>query len=176
MSVVVDDEEPSAKALADAAVLHERDGELLYSYRCPLHGADHTVAYSPAFARQYLAAAGDETCCCPAGMGWSVRHGLARARLLAWLLAVLWIANALDLVLTLKAIALGKATEMNGVMGAFLKAGSAEAVAFKLGVVTAGVVALWLARRRGIVLPLAVGLAGAFVGLVVYEALSLLLG
>jgi len=173
--VTVSHGEPSPDALA-AAALRWRAGKLDYSYRCPRHGTAHTVPYAPAFARQYLAAVGDGACCCPGRAGWPVRVGLSRTRLLAWLLVILWSANVADLVLTLKAIALGKATEANRLMDAFFRAGSDDAIAFKLGVATAAVVVLWLARRRPVVLPASVLLTTAFVALVAYEALSLYVG
>ncbi len=155
------------------ARLAETGSGLVFSYRCPLHGERRTVPYDPAFARRYVAAARDGACCCAERAPWTVRHGLARTRLLAWLLAIVWLANLCDLLLTLRALSLGRATEANRLMAAVLQGGSLGAALIKVGGVTLGVVLLWVLRRRGMVLPATAVLALAFVALVVYEALSL---
>ena len=161
-------------AAADVARLQRAPGGLEYAYRCPLHDADRVAPYTPAFARQFLTASADGLCCCLGEMPWSVRHGLARSRLLAWLLITLWLANLTDLLLTLRAVAAGRATEANGVMSYFLHAGSLAAGVFKVGLVSAAVVLLWILRRRSVVLPATAALTLALVALVAYEALALL--
>ena len=171
-AAVVDGTSADGAAAAPARLAKTGEG-LVFSYRCPLHGEWHTVPYGPAFARRYVAAAGDGACCCPGRAPWSVRRGLARTRLLAWLLAIVWLANLCDLVLTLRALSQGRATEANRLMAVVLQGGSLGAALIKVGGVTLGVVLLWLLRRRGIVLPATAVLALAFVALVVYEALSL---
>lgn len=158
------------------ARLQRTDGGPTFAYRCPLHDADHVVPYAPGFARQYLAATADGLCCCPGGAAWSVRHGLARTRLLAWLLVALWFANLCDLLLTMRLVASGQATEANGVMRYFLHSGSLAAGVFKLGLVSGAVVLLWRLRHRGVVLRVTAALVVVFTALVVYEALSLVSG
>jgi hypothetical protein len=175
--VVVAADSPQAEARhSGVARLRETTGGLEYAYRCPLHGTDHVVAFAPSFARQFIAAKADGLCCCPGGSSWSVRHGLARSQLLAWLLVTLCLANLVDLLLTMRAIALGRATEANGVMGYFFRAGSLPAVIFKVGLVGGAVVLLWRLRRRGVVLFVSAELVLILTAVVVYEALSLLAG
>jgi hypothetical protein len=171
--VVVDDGAPTDQAAAAPARLTDTGAGLVFSYRCPLHGEAHLVPYAPAFARQYVAAASNGACCCPGRAPWSVRHGLAPTSLLACLLAIVWLTNLCDLMLTLHALSLGRATEANRLMAVVLQGGSLGAVLIKVGGVTLGVVLLWVLRRRTIVLPATGVLALAFVALVVYEALSL---
>ena len=171
-ATVVDGTSADGAAAGPARLAKTGEG-LVFSYRCPLHGEWHTVPYGPACARRYVAAAGDGACCCPGRAPWSVRRGLARTRLLAWLLAIVWLANLCDLVLTLRALSQGRATEANRLMAVVLQGGSLGAALVKVGGVTLGVVLLWLLRRRGIVLPATAVLALGFVALVVYEALSL---
>ena len=84
------------------------------------------------------------------------------------------LANLADLLLTLRAVAAGRATEANGVMSYFLHAGSLAAGVFKVGLVSAAVVLLWILRRRSVVLPATAALTLALVALVAYEALALL--
>lgn len=174
--IVVGDGKLPSEASAEPARLLETEMGLIYSYRCPLHDTQLTEPYAPGFARRYLAARADGTCCCPLTAPWSVRHGLSSMRLLPGLLLVLWIANICDLVLTIRAVALGRATEVNGVMGYFLRSSSLAAALFKIGIVTAAVLLLWLLRRRRVVLAVAVVLAIIFVALVCYEVLSLASG
>jgi hypothetical protein len=95
------------------------------------------------------------------------------AHYLRWLLAALWLLNLADLLLTRQALAGGVAQEANQVMGFFISAGPLAAVAFKVGVVTLGVVSLWLLRRHRIV-PVATALATGFYAVVVaYEVVHL---
>lgn len=67
---------------------------------------------------------------------------------LRWLLLTLWLLNVMDLLLTRDALARGVAEEANRIMGFFMDAGPVVAVAFKIGVVTAGIAFLWLLRRH----------------------------
>jgi hypothetical protein len=149
------------------------DGGPVCSYDCPQHGQAHVVPYTPGLARRLMVAADDKACCCPGGEPWSVRHGLARTRLLGWLLATLWVTNLCDLLLTLQALAVHRAIEVNRLMSYVLRAGALPASIVKLGIVSVGVVLLWWLRRRASVLPATAALTLAFVALVVYEALSL---
>jgi hypothetical protein len=158
------------------ASLRQGDSKLEYAYRCPLHDTDRVAPYTPALARQFIAATADHLCCCPGGAPWSVRRGLVRTPLLSWLLATLWLANLCDLLLTTRAVALGRATEANGLMSYFLHVGSLTAGVFKVGLVTLAVVALWRLRRRGVVLWVAAALTIVLVAVVCYEALSLFAG
>ena len=75
--------------------VRQGDAGLLCSYSCPQHGLGHVVSYTPQFARRLVVAVEDKACCCPGSEPWSVRHGLARTRLLGWLLATLWVAVGL---------------------------------------------------------------------------------
>lgn len=172
-AIAVDNGSPADGRDVGVARLQQRDGGLALAYRCPLHATDHVAPYTPALAREFLTASADRLCCCPQGAVWSVRHGLARTRLLGWLLATLWLANLGDLLLTLHALAVGRATEVNGLMSYFLHAGSLAVAVFKVGLVSAAVVLFWLLRRRSVVLPATAVLTLTFVALVVYEAFSL---
>jgi hypothetical protein len=174
--IVAIDGVPAEGSCEGSARLLSSDSGPVYCYRCPVHGTEHTVPYAPGFARQYFVAMADRACCCPLTAPWSVRHGLGRMRLLAWLLIILWTANLGDLILTLRAVARGRATEVNRLMSVFLDAGSFPAALFKIGVVSAAVAFLWLLRRRRAVLPAAATLTLLFVALVAYEALSLASG
>jgi hypothetical protein len=98
-----------------------------------------------------------------------VNDGL-RDRVLFWLLLGLWVFNATDLLITRRALALGRAQEANGVMKVLLHAGSLPAFTFKIGVVTLGVFVLWRLRSHHAVLLAASLLAVAFAVLVSYEA------
>ena len=55
--------------------------------------------------------------------------------------------NVADLLLTRYSLWLGFATESNGIMDYFLRAGEVQARAFKIGIVTVGALLLW--RLRG---------------------------
>jgi hypothetical protein len=94
-----------------------------------------------------------------------------RDRVLFWLLLGLWAFNATDLLLTRRAIALGRAQEANGVMKVLMHAGSLPAYGFKIGFVTLGVVLLWRLRSHHAVLLAATLLAASFAVVVSYEAL-----
>ena len=171
--VIVPAAETTAVASAATGRVSQGDAGLVCSYRCPQHGQEHEVSYTPQFARRLVVAAEDRVCCCPGGESWSVRHGMGRTRLLAWLLATLWIANLCDLLLTLRAIGMHRAIEANRLMDYVLRAGSLPAAIVKLGIVSVGVALLWRFRRRPPVLRATAIVTLAFVALVVYEALSL---
>ena len=70
----------------------------------------------------------------------------SRDRLLLLLLIELWVLNVADLALTRYSLWLGFATESNGVMDYFLRAGTVPALAFKVGIVTVGALLLWRLR------------------------------
>ena len=93
----------------------------------------------------------------------------ACAPLTTWLLFALWVLNAADFTLTANALSLGIADEANRVMAFFLDAGLGYAFVFKIGVVTAGVLALWLLRRRRVTLVATAALAFAYALVVVYQ-------
>lgn len=93
----------------------------------------------------------------------------ACAPLTTWLLFALWVLNVADFVLTANALALGIADEANRVMGYFLEAGLGQAFVFKIGVVSAGVLGLWLLRRRRVTLVASAALTGAYALVVVYQ-------
>ncbi len=97
----------------------------------------------------------------------------SRTRLLAWLLLLLWVANLCDLALTLCATTFRRAGEANPLMDALLRWSPVGAAFFKICLVAAVLLVLWLIRGRRVVLPLAMALDAAFIALVVYETLSL---
>lgn len=97
------------------------------------------------------------------------RLGVSAPQLLVLLLAEVWLLNLADLLLTRYVLRLGFATESNVVMGYFIRQGHFAAGAFKLGIVTLGVVLLWLLRRRAGVVLGAVLLAGVFAAVVAYQ-------
>ena len=101
------------------------------------------------------------------------RVGAARSGLVAVLLGAVWLLNLADLLLTRRALWLGFASESNRVMGYFLRQGSMSATAFKIGIVTVGVVLLWRLRSRRSVVFAAALLAAVFAGVVTYQVLWL---
>ena len=90
-------------------------------------------------------------------------------QVLFWLLACLWLLNVADLALTKYSMDLGYASESNDVMRYFLHVGTFTAAAFKVGIVTVGVLMLWQLRRYRAALFAAVLLAGIFAAVVAYE-------
>ena len=102
------------------------------------------------------------------------RPSESRDRLLLLLLAELWLLNAADLALTRYSMWLGFATESNGIMDFFLRAGAVQALAFKLGIVTVGALLLWRLRAYRIATVAAGLLAGVLAAVVVYQALWVL--
>lgn len=98
------------------------------------------------------------------------KGGIRGEQLLFWCLLELWVLNVADLLLTRYALWLGFATEENGVMRYFLHEGTLLAAAFKIGIVTVGVVALWRVRRRPAALGAAILLTVVFAAVVAYQA------
>lgn len=108
-----------------------------------------------------------------------VRHSrrvpsAARDQVLLLLLLELWALNVADLALTRYALWLGFATESNGVMDFFLRAGTLPALTFKIGVVTLGALLLWRLRVYRAATMAAALLAAVFAAVVVYQALWVL--
>jgi len=93
--------------------------------------------------------------------------------LVIWLLLAVWVFNTVDLVLTADALRSGRAEELNPLMDALFSWGLLPVAAYKIGVVTAGLVALWLLRRHRIVLFAAAGLAGMLGLVVLYHVVGL---
>lgn len=93
----------------------------------------------------------------------------ACASLTTWLLFALWVLNVADFVLTTNALASGIADEANRVMGYFLEVGLVQAFVFKVGVVSAGVLGLWLLRRRRVTLVASAALTTAYGLVVLYQ-------
>ena len=93
----------------------------------------------------------------------------SRDQLLLVLLAELWMLNVADLALTRYAMWLGFATESNGVMDYFLRAGTVPALAFKVGIVTVGALLLWRLRHYRAAAFAAVLLTGVLAAVVAYQ-------
>jgi hypothetical protein len=102
-----------------------------------------------------------------------LKRDQVRRRILFWLLLGLWSFNICDFLLTREAISMGRATEANGVMSYMLNVGTVSALAFKLGIVSVGVLVLWRLRKHEAVLLAATLLAAVFGALVLYQALKL---
>jgi hypothetical protein len=90
-----------------------------------------------------------------------------------WLLAAVWVFNAADLLFTADALRAGRAEELNPFMDALFSWGLVPAALYKIGVVTAGIVALWLLRSHKVVLFAAASLAVALGAVVVYHVIGL---
>jgi hypothetical protein len=95
----------------------------------------------------------------------------SRDRLLLLLLVELWALNIADLALTRYSMWLGFATESNGVMDYFLRAGTVPALAFKVGIVTVGALLLWRLRAYRVATVAAAMLAVVLAAVVAYQAL-----
>jgi hypothetical protein len=95
----------------------------------------------------------------------------SRDRLLLLLLVELWALNVADLALTRYSMWLGFATESNGVMDYFLRAGTVPALAFKVGIVTVGALLLWRLRAYRVATVAAAMLAVVLAAVVAYQAL-----
>jgi hypothetical protein len=93
----------------------------------------------------------------------------SRDRLLLLLLIELSALNIADLALTRYSMWLGFATESNGVMDYFLRAGTVPALAFKVGVVAVGALLLWRLRVYRIATVAAALLTGVLAAVVAYE-------
>lgn len=102
------------------------------------------------------------------------RPSESRDQLLLLLLAQLWALNVADLALTRYAMWLGFATESNGIMDYFLRAGTVPALAFKVGIVTVGALLLWRLRVYRVATVAAALLAAVLAAVVVYQALWVL--
>jgi len=93
--------------------------------------------------------------------------------LVVWLLLAVWVFNVADFVLTADALQAGRAEELNPLMDALFGLGLLPVALYKIGVVTAGLVALWLLRRHRIVLYTAAALAVLLGLIVVYHIVGL---
>ncbi len=97
------------------------------------------------------------------------RPSESRDRLLLLLLIELWLLNVADLALTRYAMWLGFATESNGIMDYFLRAGTLPALLFKVGIVSLGALLLWRLRVYVAATVAAALLAGVFAAVVAYQ-------
>ncbi|HMK92028.1 MAG TPA: DUF5658 family protein, partial [Thermoleophilia bacterium] len=88
-----------------------------------------------------------------------------------WQLVALSVLNVCDLVLTTQAMGVGHVLEVNHVMGFFLRHGPLVTIGFKLGIVTAGVAALWLLRSHRAALTAARVLTALYAVVVLYQLL-----
>jgi hypothetical protein len=102
------------------------------------------------------------------------RPSEARDRLLLLLLIELLILNVLDLALTRYAMWLGFATESNGIMDYFLRAGTLPALLFKVGIVSLGAFLLWRLRVYTVATVAAALMTGVFAAVVAYQVLWVL--
>jgi hypothetical protein len=97
------------------------------------------------------------------------RPSEARDRLLLLLLVELLLLNVADLALTRYAMWLGFATESNGIMDYFLRAGTLPALLFKIGIVSLGAILLWRLRVYVVATVAAALLAFVFAAVVAYQ-------
>jgi hypothetical protein len=97
------------------------------------------------------------------------RPSEARDRLLILLLIELWVLNVADLALTRYALWLGFATESNGIMDYFLRAGTLPTLLFKVGIVSLGALLLWRLRAYTVATVAAALVAGVFAAVVAYQ-------
>jgi len=97
------------------------------------------------------------------------RPSEARDRLLLLLLIELWVLNVADLALTRYGMWLGFATESNGVMEYFLRAGTLPALLFKVGIVSLGALLLWRLRAYVVATVAAALMAFVFAAVVAYQ-------
>lgn len=102
------------------------------------------------------------------------RPSEGRDRLLLFLLVELWLLNVADLALTRYGIWLGFATESNGIMEYFLRAGTLPALLFKVGIVSLGALLLWRLRAYTIATVAAALVAFVLAAVVAYQAFWLL--
>lgn len=144
---------------------------LLLRYVCPHCGTLHRVPFERGFARSYVAALADNDCLCPGRTSWLVSHGIRPRPVVVAALAALWMLNLGDLLLTRRALQSGIASEANSLMNFLLGLGWLPAIAFKVGVVTVGVLVLWRYRHHRFAVVSALSLT-LFYGLVVlYQAI-----
>lgn len=85
------------------------------------------------------------------------------------LLVSLWLLNLADFLLTRHALWRGIAEETNWLMSYFFQQGMVPAVAFKIGMVTVGVLVLWRLRKYPEALLAALLLTFFFTLVVVYQ-------
>ena len=97
------------------------------------------------------------------------RPSEARDRLLLLLLVELSLLNVADLALTRYAMWLGFATESNGIMDYFLRAGTLPALLFKVGIVSLGALLLWRLRVYFVATAAAALMTGVFAAVVAYQ-------
>ena len=97
------------------------------------------------------------------------RPSEARDQLLILLLVQLWVLNIADLALTRYGMWLGFATESNGVMDYFLRAGTLPALLFKVGIVSLGSILLWRLRHYTVATVAAALMALVFAAVVAYQ-------
>jgi hypothetical protein len=97
------------------------------------------------------------------------RPSEARDRLLLLLLMELLVLNVVDLALTRYAMWLGFATESNGVMDYFLRAGTLAALLFKVGIVSLGAILLWRLRVYVVATVAAALMTFVFAAVVAYQ-------
>ncbi|HTX69684.1 MAG TPA: DUF5658 family protein [Thermoleophilia bacterium] len=97
------------------------------------------------------------------------RPSETRDRLLLLLLIELWVLNVADLALTRYGMWLGFATESNGVMEYFLRAGTLPALLFKVGIVSLGALLLWRLRAYVVATVAAALMAFVFAAVVAYQ-------
>jgi hypothetical protein len=102
------------------------------------------------------------------------RPSEARDRLLLLLLVELWLLNVADLALTRYGIWLGFATESNGIMAYFLRAGTLPALLFKVGIVSLGALLLWRLRAYAVATVAAALVGFVLAAVVAYQAFWLL--
>jgi hypothetical protein len=94
-----------------------------------------------------------------------------RTRLLATMLAIVWLANIADFMLTRRAMAMGKASEGNAVLGLLMHTSGLLALVVKVALVTVGIALLWLLRAHRAALLGSAALLVLFAALVTYQAL-----
>ena len=143
--------------------LEHRGAGLAVVHTCPDCGRVSIVPFVPGAG---LAAAPPCACATP------VAAPHRRALVVGGALVLLWILNLEDVLLTRRALALG-ATEVNAIMGLFLRLGFLPAALIKMSIVTAGAVFLWTQRRRRIVLLASVALVAVYLTLVIYQVVAL---
>jgi hypothetical protein len=110
----------------------------------------------------------------PDGIGGQTVSAPPRAHpLTLWLLAVVWVCNVTDLLLTRAALSSSRAVEGNAVMAVLLRHGGWLASLGKLGIVTLGTILLWRLRDHGLARLAAAFLAVMLAAVVTYEVLWL---
>lgn len=153
-----------------APLVSREAGALLLRYACPYCGTRHNVPFERGFARSYAAALPDGDCLCPGKANWLVSRGIKPRPVLVVALAVLWLLNLWDLMLTRHALQSGLASEANSLMNALIGVGWLPATIFKIGVVTLGVVVLWKYRHHRLALSATVALMVFYCFVVFYQA------